>query len=79
MPLKIGLGDLTLIQRERAQGKAGRLDLLLSDPDQGRRYEVELMLGATDASHVIRTIERDPQHSRSGGESGGLSARLHRG
>lgn len=56
-PSIIGLGDLTLIQRERTQGKAGRLDLLLSDPDQDRRYEVELMLGATDASHVIRTIE----------------------
>lgn len=53
----LGLGDLDLLARERTQGKAGRLDLLLSDPEENRRYEVELMLGATDPSHVIRTIE----------------------
>ncbi len=36
--------------------KAGRLDLLLQDANQ-RRYEVEIQLGATDESHIIRTIE----------------------
>lgn len=56
-PSILGLGDLGLIERERVQGNAGRLDLLLSDAEAGRRYEVELMLGATDASHLIRTIE----------------------
>ncbi len=56
-PSILRLGDVELIERERSQGKAGRLDLLLSDPDQNRRYEVELMLGATDPSHIIRTIE----------------------
>ncbi len=53
----LGLGDVDVIERERVQAKAGRLDLLLADPDNGRRYEVELMLGATDPSHIIRTIE----------------------
>jgi hypothetical protein len=43
--------------RDRSQGKAGRLDLLLSNPDEDVRYEVELMLGPTDPSHIIRTIE----------------------
>jgi hypothetical protein len=56
-PSLIGLGDLIVIDRERRQERAGRLDLLLSDADNKRRYEVELMLGATDESHLIRTIE----------------------
>jgi hypothetical protein len=42
---------------ERIQPRAGRLDLLLQDPDTNRRYEVELQLGATDEAHIIRTIE----------------------
>jgi hypothetical protein len=42
---------------ERSQPKAGRLDLLLREPETGKRYEVELMLGALDESHIIRTIE----------------------
>ena len=32
-------------------------DLLLQDADSNRRYEVEVQLGATDESHIIRTIE----------------------
>jgi hypothetical protein len=36
---------------------AGRLDLLLQDPDSNRRFEVELQLGKTDESHIIKTIE----------------------
>lgn len=39
------------------QPHAGRLDLLLQDNDQKTRYEVELQLGKTDESHIIRTIE----------------------
>ena len=31
--------------------------MLLQDPDTDRRYEVEIQLGATDESHIIRTIE----------------------
>ena len=37
--------------------RAGRLDLLLQDRDSNRRYEVEIQLGSTDESHIIRTIE----------------------
>jgi hypothetical protein len=33
------------------------LDLLLQDPESFRRYEVEIQLGSTDESHIIRTIE----------------------
>jgi hypothetical protein len=53
----IGLGDLVLKDKERMQPRAGRLDLLLFDPETTRRYEVEIQLGKTDESHVIRTIE----------------------
>jgi hypothetical protein len=53
----IGLGDLIVKDKERMQPRAGRLDLLLMDPDTTRRYEVEIQLGKTDESHIIRTIE----------------------
>lgn len=56
-PSILGLGDLLLKDRERIFPRAGRLDLLLQDPDSFRRYEVEVQLGSTDESHIIRTIE----------------------
>lgn len=56
-PHILGLGDVVLIESEKRQPRAGRLDLLLYDEQLNRRYEVELMLGPTDPSHIIRTIE----------------------
>lgn len=56
-PSILGLGDIVLKDKERKQFRAGRLDLLLQDADASRRYEVEVQLGATDESHIIRTIE----------------------
>jgi hypothetical protein len=56
-PSILGLGDLVLRDKERMQPRAGRLDLLLQDLDTQRRYEVEVQLGSTDESHIIRTIE----------------------
>jgi hypothetical protein len=56
-PSILGLGDLELRDKERVQPHAGRLDLLLQDPETLKRYEVEIQLGATDESHIIRTIE----------------------
>lgn len=53
----LGLGDLILKDKERIQQKAGRLDLLMQHPDKPKRYEIEIQLGETDASHIIRTIE----------------------
>jgi hypothetical protein len=56
-PSVLGLGnDLKVLERQRQQEK-GRLDLLLQDGAQNRRFEVELMLGELDASHLVRTIE----------------------
>ncbi len=56
-PSILRLGDLEVRDVERMQPRAGRLDMLLRDPDTGKRYEVEIMLGAVDESHIIRTIE----------------------
>lgn len=56
-PATLGFGDLILKDKERTQPKAGRLDILLQDPETNRRYEVEVQLGSTDESHIIRTIE----------------------
>ena len=56
-PSIIGLGDLVLKDKERIQPRAGRLDLLMQDPETNRRYEIELQLGKTDETHIIRTLE----------------------
>ena len=56
-PEIIGIGDLVLKDKERIQPRAGRLDILLQDPELNKRYEVEIQLGKTDESHLIRTIE----------------------
>lgn len=56
-PAVLGLGDVVLKDKERPQPKAGRLDLLLQEVETNRRYEVEVQLGPTDESHIIRTIE----------------------
>lgn len=56
-PSVLGLGsDLKVLERQRQQEK-GRLDLLLQDSAQNRRFEVELMLGTLDESHLVRSIE----------------------
>lgn len=71
-PSLLGLGDLVLKDKERPQPHAGRLDLLLQDVEANKRYEVEVQLGKTDETHIIRTIEywdierkRYPQYDHS--------------
>ncbi|QNI67198.1 DUF5655 domain-containing protein [Synechococcus sp. BMK-MC-1] len=56
-PTILGLGDVVLKDKERIHRGLGRLDLLLQDADGHGRYEVEIQLGATDESHIIRTLE----------------------
>lgn len=56
-PTILGLGEVILKDKERTQPKAGRLDFLLREAESTRRYEVEVQLGKTDASHIMRTIE----------------------
>lgn len=56
-PSILGLGDLQPVMKEKTQSKGGRLDLLLKNPTDDSMFEVELQLGTTDESHIIRTIE----------------------
>jgi len=56
-PAVLGLGDLVVKDKERGQSGAGRLDFLLQDSPVTERYEVEIQLGDTNPSHIIRTIE----------------------
>jgi hypothetical protein len=56
-PACLGLGELEAIAKERQQSSGGRLDILLKNPEDDSMYEVEVMLGETDETHIIRTIE----------------------
>ncbi len=56
-PSILGLGDLNVVQRERRQSSGGRIDFLMSEPETDTMYEIEIMLGRLDESHIIRTIE----------------------
>jgi hypothetical protein len=56
-PSILGLGDLQPVMKEKTQSQGGRLDLLLKDPSDDSMFEVELQLGETDPSHIVRTIE----------------------
>lgn len=56
-PKILGLGDLIAVNKEKKQSSGGRLDILLKDPSDNSMYEVEVMLGETDPSHIIRSIE----------------------
>lgn len=56
-PACLGYGELEGVTREAAVSSGGRLDLLLKNVGDDTMYEVEVMLGETDPSHIIRTIE----------------------
>ena len=56
-PSILGLGDLILKDKERIQPRAGRLDILLQEPETKKRYTVEIQLGKTDEAHLVRTLE----------------------
>ncbi len=56
-PERLGLGKLVAVRKEKRQSSGGRLDILLKDPNDNTMYEVEVMLGETDPSHIIRSIE----------------------
>jgi hypothetical protein len=68
-PSILGLGELQFRDSEKMLIGGGRLDTILYDPEDKKRYEVEIQLGKTDESHIIRTIEywdlerkRNPQY-----------------
>lgn len=56
-PSILGLGELDMIYRERKQSSGGRIDFLFLNSETETMYETEIQLGATNESHIIRTIE----------------------
>ena len=54
-PSSIGLGELEAVQKEKVVSSGGRLDMLLKNPEDDTMYEVEVMLGETDPSHIGRS------------------------
>jgi len=56
-PSILGLGPLEVVTKERRQSSGGRLDILCVNQDDDSMYEIEVMLGQTDETHIIRTIE----------------------
>lgn len=56
-PSVLGIGDVIVKDRERLHPGAGRLDILLQEADGHGRNEMEIQLGASDESHIIRAIE----------------------
>lgn len=54
-PGLLGLGELEIVSREHRQPVGGRIDFLMRNGDTF--YEVEVMLGTLNESHIIRTIE----------------------
>lgn len=55
-PSILELGNLILLKAEKRQ-KRGRIDFLMEDPNNNTLYEIEVQLGSTDESHIIRCIE----------------------
>jgi hypothetical protein len=57
-PSLLNLGDeMAIIRKEKPQPSGGRIDFVMADRNGETWYEIELMLGETDPSHIIRTIE----------------------
>ncbi len=56
-PTILGFGEIEFRDTEKILVGGGRLDTILYDPEYKKRYEVEIQLGKTDETHIIRTIE----------------------
>ena len=56
-PSLLGLGELSVFAKEHTQPVGGRIDFLMRDEEDETFYEVEIMLGDLDESHIIRAVE----------------------
>jgi hypothetical protein len=57
-PSILGFGDyLKPVKTEKRESSGGRFHILLEDIGNNIRYEVEVMLGETDASHIVTSLE----------------------
>ncbi|MFH0996665.1 MAG: hypothetical protein V1844_14390 [Pseudomonadota bacterium] len=74
-PSILGLGDLIVLQREKSQPTGGRIDFLMFEPEEKTRYEIEVMLGTLDESHIIRlhqegtAVHRPVDENKNGGKT----------
>lgn len=55
-PSLLPFENLVLVSKERKQSTGGKIDFLMKSEDNSM-YEIEVMLGDTDPSHIIRCIE----------------------
>jgi len=54
----LGFGyHLRTVKREKRESSSGRFHILIQDIGYDLRYEVEVMLGETDASHIVTALE----------------------
>ena len=69
-PAILGLGEVEIRGRQRNQPKAGRLNLLLEDTENKKRYEVELQSKSATRCAVHTAVEKPyasaPHASRRG-------------
>ncbi|MBI5848849.1 MAG: hypothetical protein HZB31_13060 [Nitrospirae bacterium] len=56
-PSLLPFENLVVVAKERKQSSGGRLDFLMKSTEEKLSYAVEIMLGDTDPSHIIRCIE----------------------
>lgn len=56
-PSLLGLGELEIAGKEHHQPFGGRIDFLMRNVEAETYYEIEIMLGTLDESHIIRTVE----------------------
>jgi hypothetical protein len=56
-PSILGLGNIILKDKKLSLPRGRRVNLLFQDAESTTRYEVEIMLGSADESHIIRAIE----------------------
>jgi hypothetical protein len=72
-PSLLGLGDLEVKDVERRQPRAGRLDLLLTDPEAQTRFAAEprstLVVKAPQGPHDINSRGGRPDRSNCGASS----------
>jgi hypothetical protein len=52
-PSLLSLGDVQALRRDKPEPAGGRSDCVLYNPDQEVRYEVEILLGATEESPCL--------------------------
>jgi hypothetical protein len=56
-PIRLGLGEVTVVAQELTQPRGGSLDILAASADGDTYYSVEVQLGEVDAPHGFRVFD----------------------